>query len=119
MKHVAQAVFAALQRVELRLLSVQRTPKTFALWGMSALVGDMYQDSLQLPCPFLVTMGVVVPDQDAMSSAAVADKAQAERNASGDIAKYSPGMADRNQDWNNALKALAGGGKLVWSVSVG
>ena len=38
-----------------------------------------------------------------------------ERNASGDIAKYSPGMADRNQDWNNALKALAGGGKLVWS----
>lgn len=103
------------ERVELRLLSVQRTPKTFALWGMSALVGDMYQDSLQLPCPFLVTMGVTVPDQDAMSSAAVADKAQAERNASGDIAKYSPGMADRNQDWNNALKALAGGGKLVWS----
>lgn len=103
------------ERVELRLLSVQRTPKTFALWGMSALVGDIYQDSLQLPCPFLVTMGVVVPDQDAMSSAAVADKAQAERNASGDIAKYSPGMADRNQDWNNALKALAGGGKLVWS----
>ena len=103
------------ERVELRFMSVQRTPKTFALWGMSALVGDMFQDSLQVPCPFLITMGVSIPDQDAMSTSAIADKAQAERNATGDIAKYSPGMADRNQDWNNALKALAGGGKLVWT----
>ena len=39
------------ERVELRLLSVQRTPKTFALWGMSALVGDMYQDSRSCPVP--------------------------------------------------------------------
>ncbi len=103
------------EKVELRFMSVQRTPKTFALWGMSALIGDMFQDSLQVPCPFLITMGVSIPDQDAMSTAAIADKAQAERNATGDVAKYSPGMAERNQDWNNALKALSGGGKLVWS----
>lgn len=102
------------ERVELRFMSVQRTPKNFAMWGMSALVGDMFQDSLQVPCPFLITMGVSVPDQDSMSTTALADKAQAERNATGDLAKYSPGMADRNVDWNNALKALAGGGKLVW-----
>ena len=103
------------ERVELRFLSVQRAPKSFAMWGMSALVGDMFQDTLQLPCPFLVTMGVSVPNQESMASAAIADKAQAERNASGDLAKYSPGMADRNQDWSNALKALSAGGKLVWS----
>jgi conjugal transfer ATP-binding protein TraC len=103
------------ERVELRFLSMQRTPKTFALWGMSALIGDMFQDSLQIPCPFLVTMGVYVPDQQAMSTSAVADKANAERNATGDLAKYSPGMTEANEHWNNALKALSSGGKLVWS----
>ncbi len=103
------------ERVELRFLSLQRTPKSFALWGMSSLVGDMFQDSLQMPCPFLITMGVSVPDQQSMSSSALADKVAAERNASGDIAKYAPGMAERNQNWDLALKAMSDGGKLVWS----
>lgn len=106
---------AASEAVELRFLSVQRTPKTFALWGMSALVGDMFQDSLQIPCPFLITMGVSIPDQQAMSSAAIADKIQAERNATGDLAKYAPGMAEANEHWSNALQALSSGGKLVWN----
>lgn len=103
------------ETVELRFLSVQRTPKTYALWGMSALVGDMFQDSLQVPCPFLLTMGVSVPDQDRMSTSAIADKLQAERNATGDMAKFSPGMAERNQDWSAALQAISDGGKLVWT----
>lgn len=103
------------ERVELRFLSVQRTPKTFALWGMSSLVGDMFQDSLQMPCPFLITMGVAVPNQQSMATSAVADKAAADRSATSDIAKYTPGQADRSHDWDNALRALSNGGKLVWS----
>jgi conjugal transfer ATP-binding protein TraC len=100
--------------VEMRSLSVLRMPKKFALWGMSALVGDLFQDSLQVPCPFLLTMGVSIPDQQSMSAAATADKYQAERNATGDLAKYSPGMQEANRHWTNALIALADGGKLVW-----
>jgi conjugal transfer ATP-binding protein TraC len=37
-------------KVEVRFLSVQRTPKKFALWGMGGLIGDLYQDTLQVPC---------------------------------------------------------------------
>ncbi|MFT3819883.1 MAG: type IV secretion system protein TraC [Rubrivivax sp.] len=103
------------ERVELRFLSLQRTPKNFALWGMSSMVGDMFQDSLQMPCPFLITMGVSVPDQQSMSSSALADKVAAERNASGDVAKYAPAMAEKNRQWDLALKAMSEGGKLVWS----
>ena len=103
------------ERAELRFFSIQRTPKNFALWGMSSLIGDMFQDSLQMPCPFLITMGVSVPDQQKMSTSALADKVAAERNATGDIAKYAPGMADRNQNWDLALKAMSNGGKLVWT----
>jgi conjugal transfer ATP-binding protein TraC len=103
--------------VELRFLSVQKAPKTFALWGMNALVGDMFQDSLQIPCPFLITMGVSVPDQSKIGRQAVADKMQAERGAKGDLAKFSPDMVAKNEDWDRALKAInvGGGNKWVWN----
>jgi conjugal transfer ATP-binding protein TraC len=103
------------ESAELRFLSVQRTPKTYALWGMSALVGDMFQDSLQIPCPFLITMGVSVPDQQSMATAAIADKVQAERNATSDLAKYQPQTQEANEHWTNALRAIGAGGKLVWN----
>ena len=103
------------ERVELRFLSVQRTPKQFALWGMGSLIGDLYQDTLQVPCPFLITMGVVIPDQKAMASAATIEKAAAERDAGGDFAKFSPAMGEKTAEWTHALKALSDGGKLVWN----
>jgi len=102
------------QKVELRMLSLQRAPKSFTLWGMGGLIGDLFQDTLQVPCPFMITMGVVVPDQKTMSSAAAAEKIQAERNAKSDFASLSPGMAEKNADWASALKAMEAGGKLVW-----
>ena len=101
-------------QVELRFFSIQKTPKTFALWGMGGLIGDMFQDTLQIPCPFLVTMGVSMPDQQRMASQAVAEKAQADRGAKGDLAKFTPGLHEKNAAWDQALRAMGDGGKLVW-----
>jgi conjugal transfer ATP-binding protein TraC len=101
-------------KVEVRFLSVQRTPKKFALWGMGGLIGDLYQDTLQVPCPFIVTMGVVMPDQKAMGTQAAAEKMNADRNAKSEFAAISPAMVDKKQDWSLALQAMSAGGKLVW-----
>jgi conjugal transfer ATP-binding protein TraC len=106
---------SAADDVELRFLSVQRAPKCFALWGMGSLVGDLYQDTLQIPCPFMITMGVVVPDQRAMSTSGIAEKMKADRDAKSDIAALSPGLSEKKEDWAKALKAVEAGGKLVWS----
>jgi conjugal transfer ATP-binding protein TraC len=100
---------------ELRFLSVGKTPKQQALWGMGSVVGDLFQDTLQVPTPFIITMGVSVPDQQIMGNSATTEKVQAERSAKGDLASLSPTMADRNVDWSNALKAVSAGGKLVWT----
>ncbi len=101
-------------KVEVRFLSVQRTPKKFGLWGMGGLVGDLFQDTLQVPCPFMVTMGIVMPDQKAMGTSAAAEKMNADRNAKSEFASISPTMIDKNQDWTRALQAMSAGGKLVW-----
>jgi conjugal transfer ATP-binding protein TraC len=100
--------------VELRFLSVQRTPRKFTLWGMGALAGDLYQDTLQIPCPFVLTMGLVMPDQEAMNTSAAAEKLNADRNARSEFASLAPAMAEKNADWARALQAVNAGGKLVW-----
>jgi conjugal transfer ATP-binding protein TraC len=100
--------------VDLRFLSVQRPPRKFALWGMGSLAGDVFQDTLQIPCPFLVTMGLVMPDQKTMGTAAAAEKIHADRNARSEFASLAPSMVEKNADWARALKATNAGGKLVW-----
>lgn len=104
------------EKVEMRFLSVQRVPQNpFHLWNMGSLMGDLFQDSLQIPCPFVVTMGVYIPDQRAMAGTATVEKVAAERDAKGDFAKLSPTMAQKTDEWTLAIKAMANGGKLVWN----
>lgn len=101
------------ERVEVRCLSLLRPPKRFFLWGMGALIGDLFQDTLQVPCPFIVTMGVTIPDQRDMRTGATMGKAEAKRNADAKHADLLPGAAEKSAEWSAALKALERGGKLV------
>lgn len=101
------------QRVELRCLSLLRPPKRFYLWGMGSLIGDLFQDTLQVPCPFLITMGVSIPDQRDMRTGAAMGKAEAKRNAEARHAELLPGAVEKSADWSTALQALERGGKLV------
>ena len=99
--------------VEARLFSIRSFPERFGLWNMGGLIGDMFQASLQVPCPFLITMGVLVPDAQAMRSNALTQSVKANQDAKSDIAQYSPGMAEKKRDWEEARAALNRGGKLV------
>jgi len=101
------------QRVEVRCLSLLRPPKRFFLWGMGAMIGDLFQDTLQVPCPFLITMGVSIPDQRDMRTGAMVGKAEAKRNADAKHAELLPGAVEKSADWSTALQALERGGKLV------
>lgn len=104
------------EAMEMRFLSLNAansTPKRFGLWNMGGLIGDLFQDTLQIPCPFLITEGVYVPDQNASKSGSVTEKFKADRDAKSEIADFSPGMADKKADWDMAIKAIEKGGKFV------
>ena len=102
--------------MEMRFLSLNganSTPKRFGLWNTGGLIGDLFQDTLQVPCPFLITEGVYIPDQHSTKSGAVTEKLKADRDAKSEIAEFSPGMAGKKQDWDRALQAIEAGGKFV------
>lgn len=98
---------------ELRLLSVRSFPPRFALWNMGSLIGDLYQGTLQYPCPFLVTLGVHVLDPEATRNWAFLKAARATTNATSYMARFLPDLQERKADWDIVLKAMDDGQQLV------
>ena len=104
---------AEAQTRELRLLSVRSFPPRFALWNMGSLIGDLYQGTLQYPCPFLLTLGVHVLDPEASRSWAYLKGARATTNATSYMARFLPDLQERKADWDIVLKAMDDGQQLV------
>ncbi|MBE0612137.1 MAG: type IV secretion system protein TraC [Burkholderiales bacterium] len=98
---------------DLRLLSVRSFPPRFALWNMGSLIGDLYQGTLQFPCPFLLTLGVHVLDPEATRNWAYIKAARATTNATSYMARFLPDLQERKADWDIVLKALDDGQQLV------
>jgi conjugal transfer ATP-binding protein TraC len=98
---------------EMRLLSVRSFPPRFALWNMGSLIGDLYQATLQYPCPFMITLGVHVLDAEATRNWVYLKAARATTNATSYMARFLPDMQERKADWDIVLKALDDGQQLV------
>lgn len=97
----------------LRLMSVRAYPPRFALWNAASFIGDLYQATLQYPCPFLLTLGVHVLDAEATRNWAFLKAARATTNATSYMARFLPDLQERKADWDIVLKAIDAGQQLV------
>ena len=70
-----------------------RSRQRYALWNMGSLIGDLYQATLQYPCPFMLTLGVHVLDPEATRNWAYLKAARATTNATSYMARFLPGHA--------------------------
>ena len=104
---------ASHDEVAIRLLSIKNFPPRFALWNMGALIGDLYQGALQYPCPFMITLGVHVLEQEATKNWAYLKAARATTNATSYMARFLPDLHDKKEDWDTVLKSLGDGQQLV------
>jgi conjugal transfer ATP-binding protein TraC len=104
---------ASASDVALRALSVRALPARYALWNMGSLIGDLYQSTLQYPCPFLLTLGVHVLDAEATRNWAFLKAARATTNATSTMARFLPDLQERKADWDIVLKSLDAGQQLV------
>lgn len=99
--------------LDLRLYSAREYPDTWAGWGMDKLIGDVMSNTLRIPCPFLMTFIVHVPDQVAASGEAKYKSARATQMADSPIGKFVPVWKDRKADWDFVSSQVQAGHSLV------
>ena len=101
------------EEISARFFVAKSYPEKAALWRMGALVGDALQNTLQYPCPFLITMGVQFMDPSDVKASTTANQLRATQNAESSMAKLMPDLAEKKQDWDQALQEVNASGTLV------
>jgi conjugal transfer ATP-binding protein TraC len=96
-----------------KAFSVRSYPASHGLHGMAALLGDGFQASLGYPCPFLITLGARTLDYDATRHTVTLKSARATQNASSQMARFQPDLAEKKRDWDLAQRAFDAGGSLL------
>jgi conjugal transfer ATP-binding protein TraC len=101
------------EAVEARCYSVKSFPERFALWQMNGLIGDLMQPALQYSCPFLISMGVHIPDPTTIRTVVMANHVRAAQNARSKMAQVMPDVPRKLEDWQAAADTLDQGGQIV------
>lgn len=99
-------------RIAVRSFGVHQYPTSKELWEMNNIVGSLFNDVHQYPCPYLITCGVVILDQSAVETRAALRGARATQNAESKIAKLQPELALQNRDWKAVSMQLTQGGSM-------
>jgi conjugal transfer ATP-binding protein TraC len=77
-----------------------------SLQSMGQLLGSATSTAIAYPCPFLITMGVTLPDYDAEKSKVMLKAARAQQSAESQLAKLMPHLQDVNADWKIVQRAF-------------
>jgi conjugal transfer ATP-binding protein TraC len=96
----------------MRSYGVMRYPKRKQLWEMSEVVGAMFDDSLQYPCPYIITCGIYTLDANQTETMARVKHARAKQNSQSSMAKFQPEYGEIEQDWESVVFHTSNGGAM-------
>jgi len=99
--------------IDLRMMVVDKYPERNALWNMGMLIGDLFQPALQVPCPYSITLGTWIGDQNKEKAGATVNSIKAEKDAQSEMAQIDPGMTKKAKEWAATRKALNDGRKML------
>lgn len=87
-------------RICARTLGVQRYPKWKTLWQMEKATGDFFNNTLQYPCPYLITAGIYFLDRNETENRVILKYTRAKDNARSPMARFQPELAEQERDWS-------------------
>lgn len=99
-------------RIAMRSFGVMRYPRYKQLWEMGEIVGSMFDDSLQYPCPYIITCGIYTLDANQTETMARVKHARAKQNSQSSMAKFQPEYADIERDWESVVFHTNNGGAM-------
>ena len=89
-------------------------PASMRLAGMVGLLGDPSRSNLMYAGPFMITMCMMMLDQEAARALVSIKSARATSNAKSSMARLMPGFYRRQQeDWHACSEALDSGGGMA------
>ena len=100
------------ERIAMRHFGVHRYPKRKHLWEMGDVIGAMFDDALQYPCPYIITCGIYTLDANQTETMARVKHARAKQNAQSSMAKFQPEYAEIEQDWESVVFHTNNGGAM-------
>src|SRR5690606_12898048 len=77
------------------------------------LIGSTMDDILRMPCPFIFTQNILIPDQVSKSGVAKRNAMRATQMTDSPIARFVPQWKDRKADWDYVTQKMADGSKLI------
>lgn len=101
------------EKVEARCLSVREFPQKATQWKMTENLGQLFNSTLQIPCPFLVSFSLRKIEQDKAVAQAQLKFMNRESTAKSSLAKFKPSIGQEYEDWQFIRHRLSEGDCLV------
>lgn len=94
---------------------VRQYPQRWAGYRNGELIGSSLNNILRIPCPFVLTLSVLVPDQLTAKGLVKAKFTRATQMADSPISKYATQWKERKRDWEYTHQKVEQGEKLLKS----
>jgi len=88
-------------------------PLEWDQWKMGDLIGDPFNHTLRLGCPFLLSLTLHIPSMEKEKTRAHAKNLRAGQQASSPLARFLPHIRRINEDWKRTIAKLADKDRLV------
>ena len=92
---------------------VKQFPQFWAGFDNSKLLGDPNNNILRLPCPFIITLTVNIPDQIYIKGLIKRKTLRATQMVDSPVSKYVSQWKERKRDWDYVSSKVEDGNKLL------
>lgn len=101
------------EAMEAHCLTIREYPQKATQWKTTENLGQLFNATLQIPCPFLMSFSVRKTNQEKASMNAQLQSMNRESTAKSPLAKYKPSVNKEYEDWQFVRGRLSEGDALV------
>lgn len=101
------------ENVDVRCFTVKNFPKQMSQWKTSENIGQLFNSTLQVPCPFLISLSLRVQDHEKSIAKSQMKYMDKDSTAKSPLAKFKPNISKEHKDWEYVRGRLADGDRLV------
>ena len=88
-------------------------PQHWPAYKNGDLIGSFYNKILCMPCQFIATLTVIIPDNISIKGMVKAKSARASQMADSPIAKFVPDWLEKKKDWDYTSEKIEAGNNLL------